>query len=95
MFIAGSPQLEVGTDHHEVLAAIEEEANHARIAEFPITVDMYMTALKEGIKEARERTKEVNPGGTRYVKADNIYTKRVTVVIYAIGWEDGCWMDFR
>lgn len=65
MFTAGSPQLEVGTDHPEVLAAIEEDANNARIAEFSITMDMYMTALKNGIKEARERTKEVDPGGTR------------------------------
>ena len=65
MFTAGSPQLEVVTDHPEVLAAIEEDANNARIAEFSITMDMYMTALKNGIKEARERTKEVDPGGTR------------------------------
>ena len=66
--MTGSPQLEVGTDHPEVLAAIEEEANNMRIAEFPITVEMYMTALKEGIKEARDKTKEVNPGETRYIK---------------------------
>lgn len=66
MFIVGSTQLEVGTDHPEVLAAIEEEANHARIAEFPITVDMYMTALQEGIKTARERTREINPGEIRF-----------------------------
>lgn len=64
---AGGSQLEVGTDHPEVLAAIEEEANNARIAEFPITVEIYMSALKQGITEARERTKEVNPGGTRYI----------------------------
>lgn len=67
LFGAGSPQLEAGTDHPEVLAAVEEEANNARVAEFPITVEMYMTALKGGIEEARERTKEINPGGTRYI----------------------------
>lgn len=54
-----------------MLAAVEEEVNNVRIAEFPITVEMYMTALKEGIKEARDRTKEVNSGETRYIK---VYT---------------------
>ena len=68
--VVGSTQLEVGTDHPEVLAAIEEEANNARIAEYPITVDMYMTALQEGIKAAREKTREVNPGETRCINAN-------------------------
>lgn len=68
-FIVGSPQLEVGTDHPEVLAAVEEEANNARVAEFPITVDMYMIALQKGINEARGRTKEVKSGEIRYIKA--------------------------
>ena len=66
VFVAGSTQLEVGTDHPEVLAAIEEEANHARIAEFPISVAMYTAALKEGIEAARQRTKEV-PGETKCI----------------------------
>lgn len=60
----------MGTDHPEVLAAVEEEAKSVRVAEFPITVEMHMTALKHGIDQARARTKEVEPGGTRYV---NLY----------------------
>ena len=66
LFVVGSTQLEVGTDNPEVLAAIEEEATNARIAEFHITVAMYITALREGIEAARERTREV-PGETRYI----------------------------
>ena len=62
----------MGTDHPDVLAAIEEEAKSVRVSEFPITVEMYMTALKGGIDQARARTKEVDPGGTRY--ATGIYT---------------------
>ena len=73
MLVVGGTQLEVGTDHPEVLAAIEEEANNARIADFPVTVDMYMTALQEGIKTARERTKEVNPGEIRYINVYKVF----------------------
>jgi len=74
----GSPQLEVGTDHPDVLAAVEEEAKSVRVAEFPITVEMYMTALKRGIDQARTRTKQVDPGGTRYIIRINLYNNRTT-----------------
>ena len=48
-----------------MLAAVEEEASNARIAEFPITAELYLIALKGGIDQARTRTKQVDPGGTR------------------------------
>ena len=70
-----------------MLAAIEEEANNARIAEFSVTMDIYMTALKNGIKEARERTKEVNPGGTRYINVcSTLYTSLLILSSRLGGW---------
>lgn len=85
VYYTGSPQIEPGTDHPDVLAAIEEEAKSARIPEFPITVEMYMTALKEGIDQARARTKEIDPGGTRWVRLIHCITLYGSVA----GLEDG------
>jgi len=57
------PVIEVTADHPDVVQAVEEALNAAKLDELQLPVDGWMETLEEAIEEVEMESRKKNPSG--------------------------------